>query len=77
VVVGVLLYQSIALISIFPASFFLTRFTSSYRGQRGIDRAQEAIVRAASALGRPRKVEPALLQFVANDVNWLSPVDHK
>ena len=28
-------------------------------------------------LCRPRKAEPALLQFVANDVNWLSPIDHE
>ena len=34
-------------------------------------------VRASSALGCPRKAEPTLLQFVANDVNWLSPIDHE
>ena len=27
-------------------------------------------------LRRAGKVEPALLQFIANDVYWLAPIDH-
>jgi len=33
--------------------------------------------RASSALGCPREADPTLLQFVANDVDWLSPIDHQ
>jgi hypothetical protein len=34
-------------------------------------------LRAASALGCPRKAEPTLLHFVANDVDGLPPIDHE
>jgi hypothetical protein len=32
---------------------------------------------ATEELGCPRKADRTLLQFVANDVNWLPPIDHE
>ena len=36
----------------------------------------ESLSTATEGLSRPRKAVPALLQFVANDVDWLSTIDH-